>query len=80
MGVPLRSLHRRFLNATGHTLGLEIREARFDLARRLLATSDSSVSAIANFCGYDSDSSLRKAFSRHGELSPLQFRMAEKSR
>lgn len=80
VGVPLRSLHRRFVNATGHTLGLEIREARFDLARRLLATSDSSVSAIANFCGYDSDSSLRKAFARHGECSPLQFRMAEKSR
>ena len=80
VGVPLRSLHRRFLNATGHTLGLEIREARFDLARRLLATSASSVSAIANFCGYDSDSSLRKAFARHGERSPLQFRMAEKSR
>lgn len=79
VGVPLRSLHRRFLNATGHTLGLEIRETRFALAKRLLSTTDSSVSAIANFCGYDSDSSLRKAFARHGELAPRQFRMAENS-
>ena len=80
VGVPLRSLHRRFLNATGHTLGLEIREARFSLAKRLLSTTDSSVAAIANFCGYDSDSSLRKAFAQHGEPSPLKFRMAQFSR
>ena len=79
VGVPLRSLHRRFLGATGHTLGLEIREARFALAKRLLSTTESSVSAIANFCGYDCDSSLRKAFARHGELAPRQFRMAENS-
>ena len=79
VGVPLRSLHRRFLGATGHTLGLEIREARFALAKRLLSTTESSVSAIANFCGYDCDSSLRKAFARHGELAPRRFRMAENS-
>lgn len=79
VGVPLRSLHRRFFGATGHTLGLEIREARFALAKRLLSTTESSVSAIANFCGYDCDSSLRKAFARHGELAPRQFRMAENS-
>ena len=79
--MPLRTLHRRFLQAAGHTLGHEIREARLDLAKRLLLTTESSVATIASLCGYDSDSTLRRIFSHRFGVSPSHWRhMAEKSR
>ena len=62
--MPLRTLHRRFLKAVGHTLGHEIREMRFEQAKHQLAVPGSSVDSVASFCGYDSASTLRKLFAR----------------
>ena len=62
--MPLRTLHRRFLKAVGHTLGHELREMRFEKAKRQLAVPGSSVDSVASFCGYDSASTLRKLFAR----------------
>ena len=62
--MPLRTLHRRFLKAVGHTLGHEIREMRFEQAKHQLAVPGSSVDSVASFCGYDSASTLRKLFDR----------------
>jgi len=66
-GLDLRTLERRFLRATGQTVGAAIRQVRLDTAERLLSSSDLDIAAIAASCGYRSESTLRKLFHRiHG--------------
>ncbi len=72
--MPLRTLHRRFLKAVGHTLGHEVREMRFEQAKRKLAVPGSSIDSVASFCGYDSASTLRKLFVRRLGSSPSHWR------
>lgn len=65
--IDLRTLERRFLRATGQTVGAAIRQVRLETAERLLAMGEHSVATIANICGYTSESTLRKLFHRvHG--------------
>jgi len=79
--VCLRTLERRFLLAKGRTIGREIAETRFRAAQEMLAARERrSLEAIANFCGYDSDSTLRKAFHARLGLSPSAWRAAERKR
>jgi LacI family transcriptional regulator len=80
-GVGLRTLELRFLRAKGRTIGREISDTRFHAAQDLLSAREwRSIEAIANFCGYDCDSTLRKAFSARLGLSPSAWRNAEKKR
>ena len=72
--LPLRTLHRRFLKAVGHTLGHEIREMRFEQAKRQLALPGSSIDSVAVFCGYDSASTIRKLFAQRLGSSPSRWR------
>ncbi len=74
MNMPLRTLHRRFLNAVGHTLGHEIREMRFEMAKRKLESTCLPVEAVAGSCGYDSASTLRKLFATRLGCSPVRWR------
>ena len=75
----LRTLERRFLKAKGRTIGREIADTRFNAARRMLAAGGSrSVEAVANLCGYDSDSTLRKAFRARLGLSPRTWRAMQR--
>ncbi len=76
VGMPLRTLHRRFLKAVGHAMGEEIREARLEMAKRLLSTTDETVTEVAGRCGYDSDSTLRKSFMRCIGMSPSAWRQS----
>ena len=79
--VCLRTLERRFQSATGRTVGREIADARFRAAQAMLAAKERrAIDAIANFCGYESDSSLRKAFRARLGLSPSAWRAAERKR
>lgn len=73
-GVDLRTLERRFLRATGQTVGAAIRQVRLETAERLLASSDLDIAAIANFCGYSSESTLRKLFRRIHQTSVGSWR------
>ena len=78
--VCLRTLERRFLSAKGRTIGREIADARFRAAQEMLAAREwRSLDAIANFCGYDSDSTLRKAFHARLGLSPSAWRKSRQS-
>ena len=72
--MPLRTLHRRFLKAVGYTLGHEIREMRFEQAKRQLALPGSSIDSVAVFCGYDSASTIRKLFAQRLGSSPSRWR------
>lgn len=76
-GVFLRTLERRFRRATGRPIGHEIADARFRAAQRMLAEPPRrGIDAIANLCGYESASTLRKAFRTRLGLSPRDWRAA----
>lgn len=77
--ICLRTLELRFHRATGRTIGREIAGTRFRAAQDMLAAREwRSMEAIANFCGYDSDSSLRKAFHSRLGVSPSAWRKSER--
>ena len=63
----------RFKAATGKTIGEAILERRLSAACAYLKDGKSSVSAIANFCGWESDIAFRKAFKSHFGKSPLKW-------
>ena len=66
----------RFKAATGKTIGDALLERRLDMACEYLKDGRSSVSAIANFCGWTGDIAFRKAFKSRYKVSPLQWRQA----
>ena len=72
-GCSRRMAEIRFKTAIGKTIGEAILERRLAAACDYLAEGKSSVSAIANFCGWESDIAFRKAFkSRYGK-SPRKW-------
>ncbi len=74
-GVSLRTLERRFLRVKGRTIGREIEDVRFRAAQRLLAGPKRlRLDAVANFCGYSSDSALHKAFRARLGVTPGKWR------
>ena len=74
VGCSPATLQRRFAAAFGHGVGEEIADVRFELARRFLSAPDCEIAAVANRCGYDSDSTLRYAFKSRLGISPRAFR------
>ena len=78
VGCSPATLQRRFAAATGHAVGEEIANARFELAKRLLRSPDCVVSSVAHRCGYDSDSTLRYAFKSRLGVSPRGFATGER--
>ena len=76
-GISLRTLERRFLRVKGRTIGREIEEVRFHAALRMLAGPvRRRLDAVANFCGYSSDSALHKAFRARLGTTPGKWRKA----
>ena len=73
-GLSRRMAEIRFKAATGKTIGEAILERRLAAACDYLAAGKSSVSAIANFCGWESDVAFRKAFKSRFGKSPMQWR------
>ena len=74
-GVSLRTLERRFLRVKGRTIGREIEDVRFRAAQRLIARPKRlRLDAVANFCGYSSDSALHKAFRVRLGMTPGKWR------
>lgn len=73
-GTSRRMAEIRFKAATGKTIGDAILERRLDTACAYLKDGKSSVSAIANFCGWESDIAFRKTFKSRFGKSPLQWR------
>lgn len=57
-----RAVEMRFRDATGHSILEEILRVRTDRARELLADGSRPLKAIANLCGYASESAFRKVY------------------
>jgi AraC-like DNA-binding protein len=68
-----RTLQRR-LGELGITYSEVVDGARFELARRMLTDTDSTISDIAYDVGYSDPSHFARAFRRLAGVSPRQFR------
>ena len=66
----------RFRAALGHSILDEIQSVRLERANELLKNSSLSVQAIANFCGYASESSFHRIYRKTFGHSPRQSRGA----
>ncbi len=69
-----RALHKAFLEHLGRTPGQEIQRARIERAKRLLATTDHKLVAIATMCGYEGPNSFGVAFNRLTGMTPDGYR------
>lgn len=74
LGTSVRTLIRRFRQATGQTPGSYLRTLRLDAARRLLETTGISLERIAEQVGYGDSSTFRRLFRRKLGLTPHEYR------
>ena len=72
-GTSARTAEARFKAATGHTIEAEILERRFAAACGYLREGRASVSAIADFCGWNGDVPFRKAFKARFGTTPTRW-------
>ena len=73
-GLSRRLVERRFLQATGHTILDEIADVRFSQACQLLRDPTIPIGEIANLCGWESDSYLKRVFKARTGMTPRQWR------
>lgn len=73
-GISVRHLHRQFHALTGRSVADYVEAARIDRAKRLLATADRAVGAVAQDCGFSHAQSFARAFRRSTGMTPLAFR------
>ncbi len=74
LAISESHLRNRFREVAGVGLGRYIRHLRLQRACRLLATTDLTVSAIAEACGFQSLFAFSRAFKRIFGASPQTFR------
>jgi len=72
--VTRRTLDRRFVEATGHSVLEEINACRLSRAKRLLAETDLPVKTVARLAGFSSTERLRVTFVEREGTSPTLFR------
>jgi AraC-like DNA-binding protein len=74
-----RSL-QRMLQAEGTSFRELLASARYDEARKLLATSDMSVADIALYLGYEFAPNFIRAFGNRARMAPMEFRAKARSK
>ncbi len=74
MNISRTYFHRIYFSAFGITCMQDIIENRLSFAAEMLISTDTSVSKIAEICGYDSDSYFMRQFKKHTGLTPLEYR------
>ena len=72
-GLSRHHFSRRFAEHIGESPGVWLQRQRLERAARMLAGSD-SIPAIAEACGFQSQSYFGKAFKKHWGLSPAVYR------
>jgi AraC-like DNA-binding protein len=72
--VTRRTLDRRFVEATGHSVLEEINACRLSRAKRLLAETELPVKTVAHLAGFSSTERMRVAFIEREGQSPTLFR------
>lgn len=69
-----RSLHRRFLNATGLSVNRYVQELRVEKAKGLLELTSLSVNQICWQVGYQDVSAFNRVFKSFSSISPSDYR------
>lgn len=73
-GMSLRSFNRRFKQATGISPLSYLQQIRMDSARDLLASSNLSVTEVAEKVGYQDTSHFSRLFKQTYKLTPSDYR------
>lgn len=66
----------RFRKATGHSVLDEIRAVRIENAKRLLANPFQRLDAVAEQCGYESDTTFRRVFKQETGLTMREYQQS----
>lgn len=74
MGCSRRLAELRYLQATGHSIFSEIREAQFARVLILLSQRDIQLKAIADRCGWKSAMALRTYFEKRMRMTMREWR------
>jgi transcriptional regulator GlxA family with amidase domain len=72
--VTRRTLDRRFVEATGHSVLEEINTCRLSRAKRLLVETDLPVKSVAHLAGFTSTERMRVLFVEREGMSPTVYR------
>lgn len=78
--MSLRNFTRLFKHQTGMTPARFLESMRLNQARELLETTDISIAATAQACGFVREERLRRTFLRHLGITPSRYRIHFKSR
>ncbi len=73
-GMSVRSLNRRFRQATGRSPMQYLQQIRLDNAKELLRSTNLTVAEVAFACGYADNSYFSAQFRRSISLSPRAYR------
>lgn len=76
--ISRRSLEGRFNKLIGRTIHDEIWKAHFDLAMRLLSSSDLSLQSVAERSGFRTASALVNLFRLRFDKTPKEYRIANR--
>jgi transcriptional regulator GlxA family with amidase domain len=69
-----RNFVRVFARELGNTPARYVEQVRVEAARTQLASTDDTMDAIADRCGFSSAELLRRCFLRHFKIAPRQYR------
>jgi LacI family transcriptional regulator len=79
LGVSRRSLEQRFKASLGRGPAAEVRRVHIERAKKLLAETQSPISAVASAAGFNNAQSLCVIFRREVGLPPTVFRKQARS-
>jgi transcriptional regulator GlxA family with amidase domain len=74
VGMSERNFARTFVQETQTTPAAYVELARIDTARRLLENSKLTLQRVAHESGFPSQQAMRRAFARHLEVTPSDYR------
>ncbi|MGC4014726.1 MAG: AraC family transcriptional regulator [Luteolibacter sp.] len=80
LGVTRRTLERRMMAATGHSVLDEIIRCRFSRAERLLRETDLPVRTVVDLAGFGSTENIRQVFVKKVGMSPATYRARYRQR
>ena len=73
-GMSERTLARAFRNECGTTPADYVEQVRVEAARQLLETTDLTIAAIADRCGFGTPETMHRAFNRRLGVTPGAYR------
>jgi LacI family transcriptional regulator len=74
MGVTERLAETRFKNAVGHRITEEITDVRMERVLELLRDPKQDIGPIANLCGWDAETYLKRIFKRRFGMTMREWR------